>query len=82
MWQRSFQSILSNCRTLSTLHQGTKGATRKQSAIQQHSNCFAVGSVFSAPAILLGEVVVGALAYLESRAANADTLLGDTAFVL
>lgn len=64
------------------LHQGTKGTTRKQSAIQQHSNCFAVGSVFSAPGILLGEVVVGALAHLESRAANADKLLGDTAFVL
>lgn len=38
--------------------------------------------MFSAPAILLGEAVVGALAYLESRTANADTLLGDTAFVL
>lgn len=61
------------------LHQGT---TRKQSAIQQLSNCFTVGSVFSSATVILSGGIVGALAYLESSAADADKLLEETSFVL
>lgn len=57
------------------LHQGTEGTTHKQSAIQQHSNCFTVGSMFSSATVILFGGTVGALAYLESSAANADKLL-------
>lgn len=63
------------------LHQGTKRTTRKQSAIQQLSNCFPVGSVFSSATVILLGGIVGALAYLESSAANADKLLEETSFV-
>lgn len=52
------------------LHQGTKGTTRKLSGIQQHSNCFPVGSMFSSAAVILLGGIVGVLAYLESSAAE------------
>lgn len=59
-----------------------KGTTRKQSAIQQLSNCLTVGSVFSSATVILSGGTVGALAYLESSAVNADKPLEETSFVL
>lgn len=38
--------------------------------------------MFSSAAVILLEGIVGALAYLESSAANADKLLEETSFVL
>lgn len=64
------------------LHQGTKGTTRKQSAIQQHSNCLTVGSVFSSATVILVGGIVGAPGYIESSGTKADNLLEEASFVL
>lgn len=67
---------------MSVLHQGTKGTTHKQSAIQQHSNCFTVGSASSSATVILLGGIVGAPAYLGSSAVDADKPPEDTFFVL